>query len=108
MTRPDAAIDDLVALARRGDLSEHDERRLREQLATDDASNELYEAGRAFDLEDAVRVDDGARIEAIVEATALEVERIGEGQRFTTRLLQERGVQSAPQQRLPGQSITPH
>jgi hypothetical protein len=48
------------------------------------------------------------RIESIVEATALEVERIGEGQRFTTKLLQERGVQPVAPQRLPGQSITPH
>lgn len=49
-----------------------------------------------------------SRIEAIVEATAIEVERIGEGQRFTTKLLQERGVQPVAPQRLPGQSITPH
>ena len=66
MSRPDAAIDDLVALARRGDLSEHDERKLREQLAVDDDSNELYEAGKAFDLEDEVKLDDGARVDAIV------------------------------------------
>jgi hypothetical protein len=31
-----------------------------------------------------------ARIEQVTEATALEVERIGEGQRFTTKLLGER------------------
>jgi hypothetical protein len=31
-----------------------------------------------------------ARIEQIVEATAVEIERISEGQRFTTRLLGER------------------
>lgn len=31
-----------------------------------------------------------ARLEQVAEATALEVERIGEGQRFTTRLLGER------------------
>ncbi|MCU0634537.1 MAG: hypothetical protein MUE41_06660 [Gemmatimonadaceae bacterium] len=38
-----------------------------------------------------------ARIEAAVEATALEVERISEGQRFTTRLLSERSsVAPAP------------
>ena len=35
------------------------------------------------------------RIEQIVEATAIEVERISEGQRFTTKLLAE---QSAPKQ----------
>jgi len=31
-----------------------------------------------------------ARVERIVEATAIEIERISEGQRFTTRLLSER------------------
>ena len=37
-----------------------------------------------------------ARIEAAVEASAIEVERISEGQRFTTRLLTERPVSYAP------------
>jgi hypothetical protein len=31
-----------------------------------------------------------ARVEQIVESTAIEIERISEGQRFTTRLLSER------------------
>jgi hypothetical protein len=31
-----------------------------------------------------------SRVEQIVEATAVEIERISEGQRFTTRLLSER------------------
>jgi high-affinity K+ transport system ATPase subunit B len=31
-----------------------------------------------------------ARVEQIVEATAIEIERISEGQRFTTRLLGEK------------------
>ena len=31
-----------------------------------------------------------SRVEQIVEATAVEIERISEGQRFTTRLLHER------------------
>jgi hypothetical protein len=31
-----------------------------------------------------------ARVERIVEATAIEIERISEGQRFTTRVLSER------------------
>ena len=31
-----------------------------------------------------------ARVEQIVEATAVEIERISEGQRFTTKLLAER------------------
>lgn len=36
-----------------------------------------------------------ARLEQVTEATALEVERIGEGQRFTTKLLGER-IGTAP------------
>jgi hypothetical protein len=35
------------------------------------------------------------RIETAVDATAIEVERISEGQRFTTRLLAERGTTPA-------------
>jgi hypothetical protein len=37
-----------------------------------------------------------ARIEAAVEAIAIEVERISEGQRFTTKLLSERAPGSIP------------
>ncbi|HEX5409157.1 MAG TPA: hypothetical protein VFW89_05240 [Gemmatimonadaceae bacterium] len=51
-----------------------------------------------------------ARIEQVVEATAIEVERISEGQRFTTKLLSER--QPVPLAhgaiRAPEQIITPH
>jgi hypothetical protein len=36
-----------------------------------------------------------ARLEQVTEATAVEVERIGEGQRFTTRLLADRQSESA-------------
>jgi len=36
-----------------------------------------------------------ARLEQLAESTSLEVERIGEGQRFTTKLLGER-VESQP------------
>ena len=49
-----------------------------------------------------------ARIEAAVEAIAIEVERISEGQRFTTRLLSEN---SQPVQTFlpkPGKFDTPH
>ena len=49
-----------------------------------------------------------ARIEAAVEAIAIEVERISEGQRFTTKLLSEN---SQPVQTLmskPGKFDTPH
>ncbi len=34
-----------------------------------------------------------ARLEQIAESTAVEVERIGEGQRFTTKLLGDRAAQ---------------
>jgi len=42
-----------------------------------------------------------ARIEQAVDAIAIEVERISEGQRFTTKLLSERAKQDAA---LPGRS----
>ena len=47
----------------------------------------------------APRVDDGRmeRLESAVDAIAIEVERISEGQRFTTRLLAERGAERAPE-----------
>ena len=49
-----------------------------------------------------------ARIEAAVEAIAIEVERISEGQRFTTKLLSEQNqpVQALPPKR--GTFDTPH
>lgn len=51
--------------------------------------------------------DDGrlARLEASVEAIAIEVERISEGQRFVTRLLAERDGAVAA---LPDGSAAPH
>lgn len=48
------------------------------------------------------------RIEQSVEATALEVERIGEGNRFLTKLLAERNAPIAPPSRSPERVITPH
>ena len=47
------------------------------------------------------------RIEVIVEATGLEVERIAEGNRFMAKLLAERAGTSAPPNR-PERVITPH
>lgn len=47
-----------------------------------------------------------------VDAIALEVERMAEGQRFTARLLAERGVEQRvaglPAMRRDGSSVTPH
>lgn len=42
-----------------------------------------------------------ARIEQAVEAIAVEMERIGEGQRFVTRLLSERAAPSPQTSALP-------
>lgn len=47
------------------------------------------------------------RIEVIVEATALEVERIAEGNRFMAKLLAERSGAAGPASR-PERVITPH
>ena len=48
------------------------------------------------------------RLENSVDATALEVERISEGQRFTTKLLADRDGASAFADRPRGGSTTPH
>lgn len=49
------------------------------------------------------------RIETAVDSTALEVERIAEGQRFTTRLLSERsGSSTLADKPRAGGSTTPH
>src|SRR5918999_1501112 len=42
------------------------------------------------------------RIEQAVDAVAIEVERISEGQRFTTKLLSERASEAVPMTRSPG------
>lgn len=49
-----------------------------------------------------------ARIEAAVEAIAIEVERISEGQRFTTKLLSEHSQPVQPLMPKPGKFDTPH
>jgi len=48
-----------------------------------------------------------ARIEQAVDATAVEVERISEAQRFTTKLLVEKGHQG-PAENVRGRAVTPH
>lgn len=63
----------------------------------------------SFDLENSPRLQ---RIEQAVESIAIEVERIGEAQRFTTKLLAERQLDPAARipvhpRREPG-TITPH
>jgi hypothetical protein len=49
-----------------------------------------------------------ARIEAAVEAIAIEVERISEGQRFTTKLLSEHSQPAQTLMPKPGKFDTPH
>src|SRR5687767_11464395 len=71
MLQSDDPIDDVIVRARRGDVPESDERRLREVLAGASIERELYEAGRAFDAEAPVQSDDAERIDRLVD----EVER---------------------------------
>ncbi|HEY7233438.1 MAG TPA: hypothetical protein VH539_04770 [Gemmatimonadaceae bacterium] len=47
------------------------------------------------------------RIEQAVDATAVEVERISEAQRFTTKLLVEKGHQP-PAENVRARAVTPH
>jgi len=52
-----------------------------------------------------------SRIEEAVDAIAVEVERMGEGQRFVTKLLTERASQQLPEaskNSSPGRVTTPH
>ena len=49
-----------------------------------------------------------ARIESTVEATALEVERVAEANRFVAKVLSERITSPAPLSRAPERVITPH
>jgi len=70
----DPAIDDMIALARRGSLPDADERRLREVLAGSVEDHELYEAGRAFDAEAPVQADDASRLAALVDAVEQRVQ----------------------------------
>ena len=57
----------------------------------------------------ALSEDRMVRLEAAVEAIAIEVERISEGQRFTTKLLSENSHHVNPPPRIaPGKFDTPH
>jgi hypothetical protein len=53
-------------------------------------------------------VDRLARIENSFDATAIEVERISEAQRFTAKVLAERSVSSPPMVDRQRGSVTPH
>ena len=69
-TRSDA-IEDLIVLARRGDLPESDERAFRERLAKSPVDRELYDAGRAIDAEAPIESGDAARLDRLVRAVEL-------------------------------------
>ena len=56
----------------------------------------------------AISDDRMMRLEAAVESIAIEVERISEGQRFTTKLLSENSHPIAPARIGPGNFDTPH
>ena len=56
----------------------------------------------------AMSEDRMARLEASVEAIAIEVERISEGQRFTTKLLSENSHQPAAARLAPFNAESPH
>ena len=49
-----------------------------------------------------------ARLEVAVESIAVEIERISEGQRFTTRLLNDQAQRALPSLNRPGRVDTPH
>ena len=62
------------------------------------------DGGRSLEIE--ARLE---RIEQAVDAVALEMERIGEGQRFVTKLLAERPTPISDAQSLQrGRVVTPH
>ncbi len=58
--------DDLVVLARRGDLPRAEERRLRDALTASPETRVLFDAGRGFDEEAEVQPGDAARLERMV------------------------------------------
>ncbi len=58
-------VDDLLVLARRGALSETEQRRLRDALGASAEARLMHGAGRVFDLEGAVVPGDDTRIELI-------------------------------------------
>jgi hypothetical protein len=87
------------------------ELRLRREIARElglQPNERLYERARQPNL--VTSTSETQRLEESIEAIALEVERLAEGQRFVARLLSERGVErvrerpSAP----PAPVITPH
>jgi hypothetical protein len=73
--------------------------RTREQLFRRDHGAALSASG------DEVRLD---RIERAVESIAIEIERLGESDRFATQLLAQRAIGEDPKRAASGRVITPH
>ena len=67
-------------------------------LARPQQQPSLEERNRQFQIEQRL-----TGIEQAVQAIAVEVERLGEGQRYTSRLIAERLPDAATPQRLPGE-----
>jgi hypothetical protein len=81
-------LEDLIALGRRGELGDADERRLREVLAASPEAQALYEAGRAFDADAPVEAGDERTVARIVTAVERRVRRAERTQpRWLPRLL---------------------
>ena len=64
--------------------------------------------GNASDKEKTLSDARLARLEVAVESIAVEVERISEGQRFATRLLNDQAQRSMQRLDRPGKTDTPH
>lgn len=72
---------------------------------------ELRREMMRYPMERSVAAPDSGRLEQTVDAIAVEIERITEGQRFMAKLLAERTGDRAMQERLPAPEqrvVTPH
>ena len=72
----------------------------------------VWEKRKRMSIHDRDRVDSSSRerlerIEQIVEASALEIERMAEHQRYAARLVAQRGA-NLPVGRLESRHVTPH
>jgi hypothetical protein len=72
-------------------------------LKIGDKKVKIIEAERGAPSDDRLQ-----RVEMAIEAIAVEVERISEGQRFTTKLLNDAAQRAAPSFDRPGRINTPH
>ena len=75
------------------------------QLGARRLAKRIAEAQSLASGENAARLNE---LTQVMEGIALEVERISEGQRFTAKLLSERGAQPMPTPRRESGIVTPH